>query len=163
MLSLQITDIRKMSQLLFTEDSFDRFLLHDAAFVTEITTTVEGRKNNDFYTDDEKEREAENAYITYGRIRPVCFSLIKGKRLPLSFKLILLTDRASTEAIRKKAGFTDCAITSMSINLLYKDQILYLTTGISYNGFSMDRSAEKAWDEAVEHFLNQKEIRYETV
>lgn len=161
MLSIRINDIRTMTKLLFTEDAFDKFLLHDASVITDITTLIDGKKNLEFFNEEERETEKGTRYIPYARIRPFIFELIRGKRLPVSFKLILLTNAASTEAIRKKADFTACGISSLSMNILYKEEALYLTTGVSYEGFSLDRSPEKLWDETVSGFLRQKNIEFE--
>jgi predicted fused transcriptional regulator/phosphomethylpyrimidine kinase len=51
----------------------------------------------------------------------------------------------------------------MYINLRYQNQLLSLTTGISYNVFSIDKTLENQWDKMVMKFLSQNEIAYEDI
>ena len=162
MLHLRITDIRKFTELLFTRDTFDRFLLHDASFYTACTYSVEGEINKEYFGEDEKEAPA-NSFISWEEIRPLAMKIIAGKKLPLSFRIVLLTDRKSTDAMVMGSGFTGCPVTSLSMNIVYKNSELTLTTGVSYNGFSMDKSLENYWDENLTRFLNRKECAFETM
>ncbi len=161
MLSLKITDIKKITTMLFASETFDRFFLRDASFETAVSATFSGEQNPDFYEESEREGLKENPYVRWEALRPVFYQLIKGKRLPLSFKTVLMTDRAQTDKIREKCGFNDCPVTSLSMNLLYRDNAFYLTTGVAYGGFTLDKSMEKCWDEAVIRFLESKECAFE--
>ena len=161
MTALQITDLKKFTSLLFTEDTFDKFLLHDACFVTAFTTNIEGKKNPEFFTEEERENELKIPYMTWADLRPFCLKLISGKRLPLGFKIVLLTAPDNTEVMKEKAGFNDCEVTSMSMNISYQNNVLTLTTGISYAGFTMDKSLDKYWDQTIVRFLNRKEVPFE--
>ncbi|MBR6405229.1 MAG: hypothetical protein IKS18_03440 [Lachnospiraceae bacterium] len=158
MLYLQIRNIGKFTSLLFSDDSFDRFLLHDASFETSFTTIVEGRKNEDFFTEEEKEKELAESFIRWSQIRPSAYKLLQGKKLPVSFKVILLTAPAVTKNMVEKSGFSGCPVSSLSVSAVYREQKLLLRTGVSYSGFSMDRSLEKYWDESVLKFLQDREI-----
>ena len=158
MLYLQIVNVGRFTSLLFSEDAFDRFLLHDASFETLYTTIIEGRKNEAFLKETEKEEALSEPYVRWSEIRPAAFRLLQGKKLPVSFKTVLLTSPSSTRSIVQKSGFTGCPVSSLSINIQYRDQALILRTGVSYNGFSMDRSLEKYWDDSVLAFLSTKDI-----
>ena len=160
MLSITITDVKKMTSLLFANDTFDRFLLRDASFNTAISATFSGELNPDFFEESEREGLKDDPYLPWGSLRPVFFQLIKGKRLPLSFKAVLMTNRESTDALSKKCGFTDTPVSSLSMNLSYRDGALFLTTGVAYGGFTLDKSMEKYWDETVMKFLSSKEVSY---
>lgn len=160
MLYLQILNIGKFTSLLFAGESFDRFLLHDASFETVFTTIVEGKKNAAFFSEEEREKELEEGYIRWSLIRPSAYKLLQGKRLPVSFKVILLTAPSATKSMVDKSGFSGCPVSSLSISAVYREEKLLLRTGVSYSGFSMDRSLEKYWDESVLKFLQDKEIEY---
>ena len=80
MLSIQIKDLKKFTSLLFTEDTFDKFCLHDAVFRTSATTVIDGSRNTDFYREGETAPEA--LYVYWSELRPACFALIRGKHLP---------------------------------------------------------------------------------
>ena len=58
----------------------------------------------------------------------------------------------------EKSGFSGCPVSSLSVSAVYREQKLLLRTGVSYSGFSMDRSLEKYWDESVLKFLQDREI-----
>ena len=82
-----------MSQLLMTE-TFDRFSFIEGEIVTFNTFKLDGYLQKDFFdAPDGYESESSptplEEYSRWGDIREFCFSLIKGKRTPLSFRLIL--------------------------------------------------------------------------
>ena len=70
MLYLQIQNLGKFTALLFSSDGFDRFLLHDATFETMYTSVFEGRKNEAYFTDEEKEEALSDSYVLWSEIRP---------------------------------------------------------------------------------------------
>ena len=94
MISLTLTNVKKfMSQLLMTE-TFDRFSFIEGEIVTFNTFKLDGYLQKDFFdAPDGYESESSptplEEYSRWGDIREFCFSLIKGKRTPLSFRLIL--------------------------------------------------------------------------
>ena len=161
MLYLKIQNIGRFTRLLFSEDAFDRFLLHDASFETHYTTIIEGRKNESFFTEEEKETALKDSFVGWSVIRPAAFKLLQGNRLPVSFKVVLVTSSESTEKMVERSGFTGCPVSSLLLSFVYREQSLFLRTGVSYSGFSMDRSLEKYWDESVLKFLASKDIEYE--
>ena len=161
MLSLTITDLKKFTAMIFSEDCFDRFLLHDAEFRTSVLIRIDGEKDPDFYGEEEREKEMRQPCITWREVRPSALKLLSGKRLPLYFKIVLITAPDTAAVLQEKAGFTDCTVTSLSLNILYRAGVLSLTSGVSYAGFSLDKSMEKYWDGYVLSFLEKKEVTFE--
>ena len=49
----------------------------------------------------------------------------------------------------------------MFINLKFQQKKLLLTTGISYQIFSVDKSLDQEWDSLVKRFLTAHEISFE--
>ena len=47
------------------------------------------------------------------------------------------------------------------MNIRYQNQLLSLTTGISYNIFSVDKTLDNEWDRLVRQFLKKHEIAFE--
>ena len=160
MLSLEITGVKKMTALLFTENTFDRFLFQSGQIQGQLSATFSGEKDPDFYQEDEREKEMREPFVRYETVRPLFFSLMKGKRPPLSFRIILITDKNTTNSLKVKSGFTDVEVSSLSLNLNYRAGVLYLSTGVSYAGFSLDKSLELYWDNTMRNFLLQKEIAF---
>ncbi|MBR3036649.1 MAG: hypothetical protein IKI54_05095 [Lachnospiraceae bacterium] len=159
MLSLSITNQKELTKLLFAGNAFDNFLLHDAVFTTAVTTTVSGIYNPEFF--EENEEKPEDHCIDWEQFRPIAMDLIRGKKLPVAFRIVLITSKKSTAAIVQRAQFSGCEVSSLSVNFSFRDKALSLTTGVAYGGFSLDKSLEKYWDEAVLKFLDSKEITYE--
>ena len=159
MLSVTISDHKAFTRLLFADSAFDQFLLHDANFTTGITVNVSGILNPEFFEED-KEKPAESC-ATWGEFRPFATDLIKGKRLPVSFRIVLVTSKKSTDAVVKRIGFTGCDVSSLSVNIFYRAKSLTLTTGIAYGGFTLDKTLDRYWDDSVRKFLDGKGIAYE--
>ena len=153
MLSTEITDIRRFTSYLFTASLFDDYFLHDAEFCTAFSVTFDGRKNPSFYEEAEREEEMKAPFMTYKSLRPMFFSLIKGKRLPVSFRIVLLSSPEMTERIVRESGFTG-KVSSLSMNVLYREGKLTVSTGIAYQTFTTDRSLEDAWDRAAASLLS---------
>ncbi len=160
MLYLEIRNIGKFTSLLFSDDSFDRFLLHEASFETRFTAIFEGKKNAAYFSEEEKEKELAEPNVRWSEIRPAAFKLLQGKKLPVSFKVVLLTAPGVTKTVVEKSGFLGCPVSSLSVSAVYREQRLLLRTGVSYGGFSMDRSLEKYWDDSVQKFLTDHDIEY---
>ena len=157
MLSIRINELKKFTSMLFLEDAFDKFCLHDAVFRTAVSTVIDGSRNMDFYQEGEAPAEP---YALWPEVKPLLYQAVRGSRLPVSFRLVLLTGSTATQAITRRSGFTDCEVTSLSLNISYREQVLTLTTGVSYKGFSMEKSLEKYWDAAVLQFLDKHGLTY---
>ena len=163
MLSLVFHDLKKMTSLLFTENSFDRFLLKSASLSAMLSVTISGEKDPDFFSEEEREKEMQESFVRYETVRPLLFSLIKGKRPPLSFRIILITDKNTTNSLKVKSGFSGAEVTSLSMNFSFKNGVLTLSSGVSYSGFTLDKSLEALWDQTIRNFLDQKDVTYEAL
>ena len=60
-----------------------------------------------------------------------------------------------------QSSFTGNDITGVFMNIRYQNQLLSLTTGISYNIFSVDKTLDNEWDRLVRQFLKKHEIAFE--
>ena len=96
-------------------------------------------------------------------MREYCFSLIKGKRTPLSFKFVLGLSDSNVEKLLLQQGldFKPDDVGGLYINLKYDGSKLHCITRTSMNLFTMDKSLEHAWDVMVQKYFDQKEIAYE--
>ena len=79
------------------------------------------------------------------------------------FKIVLITQKRTTDALIKRSGFSDCDVSSLSMTILYTKKQLFLTTGVSYLGLSLDRSLEKTWENTVQSFLEDIKCGFEAV
>ena len=159
MTAFQITDLRLFTKNLFMQDTFDSFWVSEATIQTSAALIIEGKIDPAFFAEpgSEADESAESTpvlppgqapYRTWGEIRPLCFEWIKGKSLPLHFRIVL----------RDPSRAEDAAF----LNIRYeRGQALRVTTGYTAKEFTMDRSDEKLWDEEVVKFFTEQEIELE--
>lgn len=165
MLALELTDIKDFMNKFLRSDLFDHFLLQEGVITSAASYVIDGRINKGFYTQEEKEELGINdcQFLPYSMLRANCFDLIKGKKTPSSFKFVLMLSpgNLSRTLASIKSGFTENDITGVFLNIRYQNQLLSLTTGISYNIFSVDKTLDNEWDRLVKQFLKQHEIPFE--
>ena len=140
---MRITEIENvqqmMARLLLTED-LDKYLLVSAVFNTRSRTEIDGAINEAFFDDDEKEALGGRKNVYWGEVRPVAKELIRGKKVPVSLRIVLM----------KETDTADKYIMTFS----YKDRRLSLVTAMNHETFTMDREQEKAWDEEAAKLLD---------
>ena len=167
MICLQISEIKNFMNTLLCSETFDNFLLQEAVITNSVTYTINGQLTKDFYTKEELEtlHLTDCRFLPFSMLRGNCFDLIKGKRTPSSFRFVFLL---SPENLKKTitaigSNYTHDDISAIYMNLKYQNQVLYLTTGVSYRIFSTDKTLENEWDKMVMKFLKQHEIVFEMV
>lgn len=144
---------------LLVKDTFDNFLLEDATITTYNTFTIDGHIQSDFYSVDELEALPDKTLSTWGIIKPHCFNLIKGSKLPLRFKIVLKASASYTEKLLNDnpCGLSLKDIGGLYINVRYDSHrtltgddsataSLDCISMASLNIFSMDKTLEKTWD-----------------
>lgn len=167
MIALQITDIGPFIHTLLKGTMFDHFLLQEATITQAVSYTIDGTLNRDYYSAEElEEMELSNdSCLPFSHVRPVCFTLLKGKKKPVYFKFVFLLSQTNQASTIAKSGSSFCNedISAMYLNLTYKNNILTCTTGISYKLFSLDKTLEQEWDRLVKIFFRQNKIDFEQV
>lgn len=165
MVALEITDIKDFMNKLLRTEIFDHFLLQEAVITGGASYVIDGRINKGYYTEEEAEELGIAGYkmLPFRLLRSNCFDLIKGKKTPSSFKFVFLLSPENLQKTLQSSGssYTENDISGIFLNLKYQNQLLTLTTGISYNIFSTDKSLESQWDKLVARFLMQNNINYE--
>ena len=165
MLALKIIDIRDFTNKLFIGEVFDKFCLTEATITTFNIFTIDGRLQQDFFDTDTLNKITEHGrtHSLWKDIRPFCWSVIRGKRTPLGFKIVLHLSRSGVEAAMKNTdiGISSDQISGLFLNLQFKNSSLLCTTGISLRTFSMDKRPEQLWDDMILNFLAQNQILFE--
>lgn len=142
----EINDIKKLTTELFVNNTFNHFSFIEGTCSTYANFSISGKVNTDYYDGDSDASFFE--YAIWEQMKPVFFQIIKGKRLPLQFKITLaLSDDSDVVKTRL-------------INIRYEAGKLSIVTGISYKTFSMDKSHEKLWDDYISSFLVQNDISF---
>lgn len=155
--------IKKFMNCLLVKETFDNFLLEEATITTYNTFTIDGHIQSDFYSADELEELPDKVLSTWETIKPHCFNLIKGSKLPLRFKIVLKASAAYTEKIlnENSCGLSIKEVGGLYINIRYDSKqtltaedtntaTLDCISMASLNIFSMDKTLEKAWDGVCE-------------
>ena len=160
MIALTLTEVKECMGKLLLSELFDPFYFIEGEIVTFGKFSLDGYLNKDFF---DKEDVPEREYALWKDVREYCFSLIKGKRTPLSFKFILGLSDSNIEKLlsQQELDFKPQDVRGLYINLKYDGQNLLCTTGTSMNLFTMDKSLEQAWDKMIQKFFTQKGIAYE--
>lgn len=165
MIALNLIDVKDFMHKLLCTEIFDHFLLRETTICGSCTWNMDGSIHTDFFSAEELEEQGltELSYVPFGQVRPQCFQLIKGRRVPSYFKFVfLLSPTNLTRTLAKThSSFLPDDITGMFINLKFQHGKLLLTTGISYRIFSVDKSLEQEWDSLIQRFLKNHEIIFE--
>lgn len=165
MQALELTDIKDFMNKFLRSEIFDHFLLQEGVIHSAASYVIDGRVNKGFYSENELEELSlkDCSFLPYAMLRGNFFDLIKGKKTPSSFKFVLLLSPENLRRTLTSTGssFSENDITGVFINIRYQNQLLTLTTGISYNIFSTDKTLDTEWDRLVRQFLKQHEIAFE--
>ena len=137
MKAFKITETGNFMTKLLSGRTFDSFLLEEASLSMQVTWILDGKINRNFYTKEEWEDKTDHPFplISWSEVRGHMRELIRGKKAPA------------------------CA---MVLNIRYDGKEVTLVTGIALKSFTLDRNADRIWDEAMGRFLASCEIGYET-
>ena len=160
MTALELKVTKNIMNSLLVSDQFDSFLVEEAMITTFNTFHIDGHLVKDFYTGEELEeleREKKSVLFSYwSDIRPICFQLIKGKKTPVSFKVVL---HAAPELIEKIAATPECQVAanlirSLALNIRYDNGKVTCITGTAFTTFIMDKSVDNLWDAYIHRLLS---------
>ena len=153
-----------MNELL-CKDTFDFFLLQEAVINTFSTFSIDGHRLDDFFTDVELEQiDERDSLMPYEMYREWCYNIIKGKKVPLSFQIILALPYSIVEqiAIANEVSLIEGGVHLVAI-FRYVDGRLTATTGTSMKEFSLDKTLEHAFDKWMSDFLNSVGIGFDKI
>lgn len=165
MIALQITNLKPFMNKLFIGGLFDSFLLMEATFVTFNTFHIDGTLKKEYYGSEDLSDLNLNDYhfSSWKQVRPFCFELIKGKRTPLEFKIILrLSENNLVNLLNQSApDFSPGDVNGLFLNLHYRENKMICTTGTSLTLFTLDKTLDHIWDDMVKRFLIKKEVEFD--
>lgn len=157
MVQYTIHAVKEFIQAFLCSETFDSYYLSEAQITTFNTYHINGRFKKEFFQDiKETEELPEREYSFWKENRSFCFDLIKGKRVPLQFKFVLLLSSAQLSALltQENLAFSLEDIGGCFLNITYRDGQLTCTSGTSLTTFSLDKSLEQSWDKTLTRFLN---------
>lgn len=156
MIAFALTNIKDFMSHLLLSDTFDHFAFIEGEVVTFNTFRIDGFIQKEFFDSDAEVPE----YSPWKNVRDYCFSLIKGKRTPLSFRFIFSLSGKNIERLiaQNSLPADPQNVQGLYLNIHYDGTNLSCVTGTSFKTFTMDKTLEHAWDEMVEKFFVQKGI-----
>ncbi len=146
---------------LLVSDVFGDFCLQEAVINTSVSYSINGRIHRDFYSEEEAEG-IKNEFAEWTEIRPRIFEMIKGKNLPLSFRMTLSLKNDKMHALlheKSPEGYSS-AIKELCVNIRFEKGVAAMMTGTSYESFVMTKAEELIWDNAFMEFLTSKNIAF---
>lgn len=162
MIAVQIQDIKDFMSKLLLGNAFDSFWLSEASITTSVSYTIDGFLHPEFYDTQEAEllQEEGRTYALWRDMKPFCFSVIKGKKTPLSFKIVFMLSKKNTQKllVSSKLSYQLEDIFGLFVNFQFDGQHLTCTTGTSLKTFSLDKSLDRVWDEMILKFFKQQQI-----
>lgn len=165
MLALSIIDIKAFMNQLLIGNTFDSFEVTETVITTFNTFTIDGKLHRDFFDTDTCDilDQSGTVYSLWKEIKPYCYSIIRGKRTPLYFKIVFQLSKRQMQKILQNRGngLSPELVNGMFINLHYKNKELLCTTGVSLNIFSPDKALEHQWDEMVRDFFVKHGISFQ--
>ncbi|MBE6015267.1 MAG: hypothetical protein E7241_07860 [Lachnospiraceae bacterium] len=150
---LEINDVKGFMAKLLASDTFDDYYILEAVITKANTFTIDGRLNEEYLADAGEDVTDLTAFRfqAWGKVRSLCFDLVKGKTLPIFMKVVLQLPESKVADILAESGASirPEEITGLYLNITYDRKELRVVTGTSLKTFSMDKSLEREWDEAA--------------
>lgn len=144
---------------LLLKDTFDSFSFIEGQITTFNTFQIDGYLQKDFF-----DETPEQTYSHWKDVRDFCFSIIRGKRTPLSFKIVLALNEnnyADFLSAHQITTYRPEEIHGLYLNFHYDGDTLQCVTGISMKTFTLDKSLEKEWDQHAESFFKNHGVELE--
>ena len=162
MIALKIEDLKSFTAQLFVGETFDGWLVREASIVTFNSFTIDGHIRQGYYSEEELEANRVEEFSSWKMLRPICYSLIKGKRLPESFQITLQLSPEENEKFlrRVKPDFPVDQLAALYLNIRYENHAASCVTGTSLNVFTLDRQIEHEWDDTVRRYFKKLQIPY---
>ncbi len=162
MIALKIEDTKSFTAQLFMGETFDNWLVREATIVTFNSFHIDGRIHQGYYSEEELESNHIEELSSWKTLRPFCYQLIKGKRLPESFQITMqLTPRENEKFLQRvKPDFPSEQLAALYLNIRYDNHVLSCVTGTSLKVFTLDKQIEHEWDETVRKYFKKLQIPY---
>lgn len=167
MIALQIKNTKNIMNTLLVSEQFDTFQVEEASITTFNTFHIDGHIVKSFFTSEEIENMEQGLpeFSLWKDIRPVCFQLIKGKKTPVAFRVIL---HASPSLVASITAQPDCEVSadlirSLVLNIRYDNGHVTCVTGTSFTTFLMDKTTDAVWDKYIRQLFNHMQIDFEEI
>lgn len=163
MISLQIMEVKPFMAKLLMSTVFDEFILKELELQTFTGFTVSGQLNEEFFSKEELEERNGNRTVFWSEVKPIAYSMIKGNKTPLAFKVVFqLPPQQCAEMTALLGGKLKTEdIGGLYLNIRFEKGELRIITGAAIKTFILDKTLEHEWDARVGRMLKDYGINYE--
>ena len=151
----EIQDVKSFTAELFVRDLFDGFELCEADFITFASFHIDGKMQPDYYDTAERESMDDRERAFWKEMKPFCLTLIRGKRLPLYFKIVLRLPAGHPLCVENRMLANEASGQNLYLNIRYSDKNLTCTTGASSPVFEPGKKPGAEWDLQARSFLSR--------
>jgi hypothetical protein len=158
MKAFKITDIKTFMNKLLVAETFDSFNTNEISVTTFCTYHIDCHINKNYYSQEELEEMEDCIYATWSQLKPICFEIIKGKKVPYKFKITLsLPPKYYSSVLSDSSDETTVkSIDNLYLHITYENNSLTIITASSLNIFTMDKTVDNCWDDYIQkHLLGQ--------
>ncbi len=160
MLAFHMVDQKDFTEKLFLKNTFHGFSFTEASFTTFLTHTIDGLLQKDFFDSSQR---PQRTYCFWEEVQPQCYTIIKGKRTPLHFKIVFQVSPSYVEYLLEQWGLSIRPedVFGLYLNCQYDGKNITCTTGTSLKIFTLDKTLDHLWDQTVENFFRQNAIAFD--
>lgn len=157
MILIEIEQVKKFMAGFLGGNLFDDFLMNEGKLSMDIAYEFNGRVLKEFYDTEEWEQYHTYPYIPWEREKNKIFSLVKGKKTPLSFQFVMMLKPEQVEEflIKYHLSVRGEEIAGLFLNVIYDRKSLKCTSGVSRKTFVMDKTLEEAWDMEIKERMKE--------
>lgn len=161
---IEIKDNKKFMKALLMESVFDSFAFEEADITTYNHFYIDGHLVPAFYEQDNQDLALDESntvsttrqeFSVWENIRPICFQLMKGKRLPVQFKIVLHApqDIVNTLLADETCSVSNDLLKALVITIKFNGSSTSCVSATAFYSFVMDKSMDLLWDQWLSKFI----------
>ncbi len=156
MIAEQIDSVKIFMSRLLVEDVFDSFLTTGVSITTFNTFTIDGHIKKDFFSEEELQELPDTEIVSWQMLKPFCYDIIKGKKIPLRFKIVfkmpphIVNDIITSNNLK----LSENTLQGLFLNIKYENQTLTYITGCSLTIFDINKEIENAFDKYISKWID---------
>jgi len=164
--AFEIKNTKEFMAKLLASEAFDDFLMLETKLTMATQYILDGHLQKDFFDTDEWE-EQKYAVIEWSKMRPTVFSLIKGTHTPVRFQISMQMKPDKVQKMlqsdEQELAALNNLVSGFYVNIRFEKGKVQLITAVDYKTFTMDKSAEKEFDQYVTQFLSELGIDWNEI
>lgn len=169
MKAFEIKNTKEFMAKLLASEAFDDFLMLETKLTMATQYVLDGHMQKEFFDTDEWEDKAVVPYsiVEWSRMRPTVFSLIKGTHTPVRFQISMQMKPDKVQKMlqsdEQELAALNNLVSGFYVNIRFEKGKVQLITAVDYKTFTMDKSAEKEFDQYVTQFLSELGIDWNEI